>query len=117
MYPWQHQSAHPERYSGSTVSPSIKHSLAKPVVPQVLYKLNKASPTPLGRMSLLIFALLFLSEGSEGFPPRKQLQILSGILFSAGTGQIFTPCTRMPGNTPSRSPETQRLAGWIHTHS
>lgn len=31
-------------------------------------------------MSLLSFALMFLSEGSEGFLPRKQLQILSGIL-------------------------------------
>lgn len=43
----------------------------------MLYKLNKASSTPLCRISLLSFALVSLSEG---FPPRKQLQILSGIL-------------------------------------
>lgn len=36
-------------------------------------------------------------------------------VWNSGTGQIFTSCTRMSGNI--HSPETQRLAGWIHTHS
>lgn len=57
-------------------------------------------------MSLLSFALVFLSEGSEGFSPRKQLQILSGIL---GQVRFSLPVQGSQGTLPFTA---LRLKGW-----
>lgn len=59
-------------------------------------------------MSLLSFALVFLSEGSDVFIPRKPLQILSGILEQARSSLPVQGCQR---TLPIHSPETQSLAG------